>query len=87
MEEAEPNIVEKLGIRVVPESELGADWHEITVPVHLGDPHLASMWSTLKNCGAVGTLGKDGRITIWRQMPRLVYIGKGKGSRVYRASN
>jgi hypothetical protein len=40
--DTEPTITERLGIRVVPATELPADYHDATVAVHVEDPIVAS---------------------------------------------
>jgi hypothetical protein len=70
------NIIERLKIPIVLESELHGGYTPVTISLALSDPDVANMWSTLKSCGAVATMDDDGRITFWREMPRPVYIGK-----------
>ena len=70
----ESSIVEKLGIPIVLESELHVAYKPVTISLSLSDPDVASMWQTLKSCGSVATLGEDGRITFWRQMPKPSYV-------------
>jgi hypothetical protein len=77
-DEAEPpNIIERLQIRVVPRDSVPEDWHEISVPVHCADPVLITMWSTLKNCEAFGTLDNN-YVTFWRRTVALT------GKQLYR---
>jgi hypothetical protein len=71
MTEPQPSIIKRLQIKVVPESELRDGYKPVTISLAVSDPDVASMWSTLKSCGAVGTLGADGRITFWRHLPDL----------------
>jgi hypothetical protein len=70
-------IIERLQIRVVPRDAVPADWHEITIAVHLHDPLLESMWNTLRDCEAFAVV-TGSYLVFWRRKPELT------GKQLYR---
>jgi hypothetical protein len=69
------DILQQLGIRVVPESAIPAGFERLTTPVNLETEAylLESMWSTLRPIAAIGVVsnGADGyMVEFYRQQLR-----------------
>jgi hypothetical protein len=77
--EAEPNLIQRLQIKVVPESELPVGYKPVTIALSLRDPDMQNMWANLRTDGGALATVKGDRITFWRLTAKPAYIGKRKG--------
>jgi hypothetical protein len=65
-----PASVQKLGIRVVAESDLPAGFEEVSIPLSLWSDCqiIESMWSSLRLCGSVATVPDPARYSLSPRM-------------------